>query len=1016
MGVGPEGHDRGAAAASLTAARGANPTGARRYATVVFADVAGSMDLAEHLDPEDWSELVGTLFDALSQAVVQYGGTVAQFTGDGLLAYFGVHTALEDHARRACAAALEMRRLAAPLSITVRIGINSGEIVLANVGHAQDGKPFALGHTVGLAQRMEALAPPGEVYVTENTAQLARSHFALVDRGEHDIKGSSAAIRVWSLSGSKHSRSRPVASVPIIGRDGQLQELRRLLDAAAAGAAQIVGIVGDAGVGKSRLSDEFAATAARAGVRVRRASGVSHAADAPLLPVLELLRDYFDIADTDSGDEARTRVEQRVRALDPALTEALPLLWDFMEIADPQQPAPRLSPEARMDAIFTVIAQITGRRSDRETLLLVLEDLHWFDPNSVRFFETLARSFPGTRTMMLTNFRPEFSAPWRRAQHYTEMPLPPLDAEAAATLVTELVGGDESLRDLAGTITESTSGSPFFIEEVVRSLVENGILVGEPGRYQLAHEVHAVGVPPTVQAVLAARIDRLDDDDKDLLETASVIGRMFSRPVLLLVAAGPPGDVDASLDRLCAGEFIERVPGTQPPEYRFWHPLTQEVAYRGMLRDRRRELHRQVAQAMIATEPAGLAERAALLAMHFDRAGDRAESARWHNRAGDFALRTDVDEAVRRWRVVVEAVQDLPPTEEMLKLGIQASNRLIRFGARTGLDPQEGHRLYTEARAMAEQLGDDAQIALATVGYGSDRFWRGYLKDALSFYIEAADLAGQAGDFGARASYLGTVALCGTFVGPLSVGRAAADEIDRLCAGDPTFGFASLAWSPLSPMFFTRAELLWYTGHTADARRQLHNVVDGARERGETEFVIWAGGSFARMSSTADEYAESYDIAREMVDLARAAGNKAGLVIALAGVGIAELGLGRYADATVDLEQALREGRTHQTGLYEEARIVAHLARAHAALGDFATACEVADQAVAIARRQGAGVIEALTLLARADVSEAARGRTEQVTRDRAAALDLASRLGAMRFITESAQRGQSGHRHGSVP
>ncbi len=671
------------------------PQGERKQVTVLFADVKGSMDLAEALDPEDWAAVMNQLFQILSEGVQRFGGTVDKFTGDGVMAIFGAPVSQEDHARRACHAALHLRQATAAygdqlregrhLDLHIRLGLNSGEVVIGGIGDEGRMNYTALGHTVGLAQRMEALADPGQVFLSDHTARLVVEHFSLRELGLLDVKGVREPVRAFALEGTRR-RAGTAGSAALVGRAEELGALEVALERTQEGQGQVVGVVGEAGVGKSRLCEEFAQSAAARGITVRRAAGVSHARDVPLLPILEFMRDYFGITDSDSRSDAQAKIAARLLDLDTTLEDALPVLFDFLEVPDERRPAPRLSPEARMQRIFGLLRRVTQRRSDRETLVLLFDDLQWFDPQSKAFLERLIPSFPGTRTLVLTNFRPEFSPPWAAHSYYRQLALQPLEPDAVARLLEGLLGRDASLAPLSELIAEKTGGYPFFVEEVVRSLVEDGTLAGEPGAYRLTRPVEVLGVPATVQATLSARIDRLAEVDKALLQTAAVIGRDFTEPVVRMVSGLTETELAAVCGRLCSAEFLQEVSFGSVDEYRFWHPLTQEVTYGSLLRERRATLHEAVARAIIATEPDRLDERAALLTVHFERAGNPLETARWNDRAAGFTLRRDVAEAMRRWRATLVQLDSAPETDDAMSIGVRTRNRLIRYGARTGMD------------------------------------------------------------------------------------------------------------------------------------------------------------------------------------------------------------------------------------------------------------------------------------------------------------------------------------------
>ena len=547
------------------------------------------MELQETLDPEAWAEIMARFVQILAEGVRRFGGTVDKFTGDGIMALFGAPLAQEDHARRACHAAWHLIKAIAEyaeglrkeqgLELHVRLGLNSGEVVVGRVGDDVTLDATALGHTVGLAQRMEARAEPGRAYLTEHTARLVQGWFRLEDLGPMAVKGAREPLRVYALAGSAPSpptlqAARALGVAPLVGREREIPVLEDALAMALDGHAQVVGVVGEAGVGKSRLCDEFARACAARGVTVRRTSGLAHAQGLPFLPVLELLRDSFGITEADSPQLARDRIARALMSLDPALEDALPLLFDFLEVPDPARPPPRMTGEVRMRRTLEILRRVTQRRSQREPLVLLLEDLHWFDTHSEAFLAELIPSYPGTRTLVLANFRPEFSASWMRHSYYRQISLQPLPPEAVKVLLGALVGPDPSLTPLREHVTERTGGNPFFIEEVVRGLVEDGSLAGDPGAYRLTRALAKVRVPATVQAVLAARIDRLPERDKRVLQTASVIGRTFPEAVLKAVQMASGEEPTPALRALCAAEFLQEEAGNPQPGYRFWHPLT----------------------------------------------------------------------------------------------------------------------------------------------------------------------------------------------------------------------------------------------------------------------------------------------------------------------------------------------------------------------------------------------------------------------------------------------------------
>src|SRR5262249_3990475 len=626
--------------------------GERKQVTVLFADVMGSMELAEESDPEGWRRIMDRFFSILCAGVHRFEGTVDKFTGDGIMAIFGAPVAHEDHARRACYAALHLQRelpayqaelrRALGLNFSVRMGLNSGEVVVGQIGEDLGMEYTALGHTVGLAQRIEQLAEPGKVYVSEHTASLAQDLLALADLGEFQLKGSSHRLRVYELSGVGGARGsldvkRARGFSRFVGRDEELAMLESAREHALAGQVQVIGVVGEAGVGKSRLCHEFSERRRAKGTPVYHVAGQAHATSVPLLPLLQLLRDYFEISERDSERAARERIAGKLLLLDKSFEEDLPLVFDFLAVPDPLRPPPRMDPEARQRQLLGLMKRLTHAQSGREPGVLVFEDLQWLDPATEAFLANHVEALPGTRGLTVVNFRPEYHAPWMSRSYYPQIALAPLGPEAIEELLTDLLGSDPSLDGLSELIRGRTQGNPFFIEELVQALVEAGSLRGERGAYRLVAAVDEAAVPASVQAVLSARIDRLAAREKALLQAAAVIGKEFPQPVLERVVDLQPRELEDALRSLIAGEFVYERELYPEALYAFKHPLTLEVAYGSQLRERRASVHAAVARAIAELYPERLDERAALVAGHWEAACETLEAARWHARAAAWA-------------------------------------------------------------------------------------------------------------------------------------------------------------------------------------------------------------------------------------------------------------------------------------------------------------------------------------------------------------------------------------------
>jgi class 3 adenylate cyclase/DNA-binding IscR family transcriptional regulator len=696
--------------------------GERKQVTVLFADVSGSMDLAEGRDPEEWRKIMQRFFTTLADAVAEFEGTVDKFTGDGIMAVFGAPVAHEDHAQRACYAALRMLddvaeyaaelRRDPGLNFSTRIGISSGEVVAGGIGSGGEGAYTAIGHTVGLAQRMEALAEPGKAYLTESTAALAAGFLELEDLGEFAIKGASRPIRVHELAGVGRARSRLDLARErgfsrFVGRDAELELLGEALDRAEAGEGAVVGIVAEPGIGKSRLLRELAERQHhRSGIEVFEAQAQSHGGAIPYMPILQMLRSFFEIGEREPDRTAREKVAGRTLLLDQGFAPDLPLMFDFLGIPDPERPVPQMRPEARQRALADILCRLVNPPRRRKTLVLVVEDLHWVDPASEAMLAGLIATVAGTKTLVLVNYRAEYSPPWSDSTAYRELALEPLTPADTAALLRDIAGADASLDGLEAAIHDRTGGNPFFIEEVVRDLAESGYLSGERGAYRLARPIDDARVPVAVQAILAARIDRLGPEAKSLLQVASVAGLELREVLLRLAARLPREEAEVTLGELIDGGFLYEAELFPERTLAFRHPLTREVAYGSQLAERRAQTHAAVAMATIELENERLEELAGLVAHHMEEAGEEREAARWYSRAAHWAGHSQPREAMRLWQRVTALADRLERDEEAVQMSLFSRMLQLEYAWRLGIDRDVLEALVAEAVAIATATED----------------------------------------------------------------------------------------------------------------------------------------------------------------------------------------------------------------------------------------------------------------------------------------------------------------------
>jgi predicted ATPase len=599
------------------------------------------------------------------------------------------------------------------------MGLNSGEVVVGKIGDDLRMDYTAQGHTVGLAARMEQLAEPGKAYLTEDTARWVEGFCRLCDLGSFDVKGVQEPLRVFELQGVGPLRTRlEVAAsrglVRFVGRQGELEQLRQAWERAQAAHGQIAAVVGEAGVGKSRLVYEFKAPLER-GCRVLEAFSVSHGKAYAYLPLIDLLKSYFGIKLEDDERQRREKITGKVLTLDRTLEDALPYLFTLLGIADEQTASlAQMDPQIRRQRTLEAVKRVLLRETLDQPCVLIFEDLHWIDAETQAFLDLLSEGAATARLLLLVDYRPEYQHGWGSKTYYTQLRLDPLGEEEARELLTALLG-EETSAERAGLerlILEKTEGNPFFIEEVVQALAEEGVLSGERGRYRLERSPGELHIPATVQGVLAARIDRLPAQEKDLLQTLAVIGKEFPLGLLRSVVEGKEEDLRGRLSHLQAGEFIYEQPAFPEPEYTFKHALTQEVAYGSLLTDRRGVLHERAARAIEEIYGDGLDEHYGELAHHYGRTENTQKAVEYLHLAGEQALQRSVyAEALSQLKRGVELLTTLPESRERARQELPL--QLALGGALTatrGWGAPEAEQAYARARDLCEHLGEASKL------------------------------------------------------------------------------------------------------------------------------------------------------------------------------------------------------------------------------------------------------------------------------------------------------------------
>ncbi|MBR1267728.1 AAA family ATPase [Bradyrhizobium sp. AUGA SZCCT0222] len=944
--------------------------GERKHVTILFADIRNSTGLMDSLgDPELGMKRLQPILDLMNEAVVRYDGIVNKSQGDGVMALFGAPQPHEDHAVRGCLSALAMQDGMTRIGdrdLQIRVGVHTGEVVVQAIEHGMYQTYDAAGANVHLASRMEHLAEAGSILISRETYVAAKQFVEVEPLGPQSVRGIAAPVEVFSLKGLQHAPSSGVFRSgirlsPLTGRSEQNSALLSELEHTKNGDGRVVGVVGEAGIGKSRLCFEFAESCRGKDIRVFEARVLAHGKATPFQPVLELLRDYFGLRTKELADVLRDRVRDRLAALSVSEQFSL-ILLEFLGLGNPQHPAPKLDPKARKTQLLDFVRTLPRSGSS----VVIIEDLHWIDSASEEFVEALADAVVGTKTLLVLNFRPGFVAPLMQRSHYRQISMPSLGPAEATSLLQDRLGNDTSLALLTRNIVARAQGNPFFIEELVNALVERGDFEGEEGAYRLKGGIDAIPLPSTVQAVIAARIDRLEEDAKQVLEVASVIGREISISVLESVCGLDQSGLSQAVQRLRRSELLYDVPPFEQRLVAFRHPLIQEVAYRSLLQDRRRELHSKVAQAIETLFKDRADERASLLAYHLEQAGENLKAAQQNMRAAVWIGTNDPSQALRSWKKVRELLSDLPSSQPIDYLRMMASGQIVNFAWREGIPAQDALIYFEEAKQLALALSDIRANALIHAAYGRMIANGGSADEYVEKIREAKAIADKGNDpsvqITLKAVLCHALRLSGRMLEALQMNTEAMDRANEIVKFDrQTLGFDVDIW-----LTVMRGQTLVMLGRTEEACPLLDRIIQ--LESSQVDAINYGIPSWAYVDLA---WAEgNIGLAQEHADrafsIAVNAGNPYLRVYAQACRGVSHIVAGRLTSAVEDLSDALSFARSRKAGLENEPRILADLANAYRLNGDTATALTTVDEAIKVATERHARVPECLARIIRA--------------------------------------------------
>jgi adenylate cyclase len=730
--------------------------------------------------------------------------------------------------------------------------------------------------------------------------------------------------------------------------------LEAALERARSGSGQALGVMAEAGTGKSRLCAEFIDGCRAQGIPILEARGVAHGKSIPMLPMLELWRAFYEVADGDSPEATRAKIAGRLLMMDEGYREVLPVVFDVFGVPDPDNPAPAMSPELRQKRLHGVVKRILHDPGYRGTRVFLLEDLHWFDGASDGFLETIVESTPATNDLLLLNFRPEYQASWMQRSYYQQLALQPLDPEAIRALLRDQLGDDPSVRSLPEAVHEHTAGNPFFIEEVVQSLVESGHLVGERGAYRLTTQIDALEVPASVQAVLAARIDRLPEREKQVLQTAAVIGKTFAetllREVVSSISSLDEVGLGEALGALTAAEFLFEASLYPELEYSFKHPLTQEVALGSQLSSKKVRVNAAVAKALEEAEE-NLDERAAAIAQHWAEAEEPGRAAGWYRRAAGWASLSDVREGLGHWRRVHELTSLMPEGGERDELALEACAQLTVLGWRMGGSEEESARIFSEGRELAERLGDRHTLARLVGSYGLMRAQRsGSASDYIRYGEEGSEIAAELGDPALRAG-IGTYPAFGHFyAGRGNDVLAWSSRVLEDTGSDGTLGRDVAGYSPRPAMLHARTAGLMFLGRLDEAWDGIALAARAADDAEDAEVRGWTHMAATVWSYTAGDPGASLEEGRRGLEIAEQLDNESSRMVAHLGIAHAHLADAQPGPAREAALESIAIAREHSSQLAYVPTALAMLAQAHLGLGEYDETLEVAREGVELAR------------------------------------------------------------------
>jgi class 3 adenylate cyclase/tetratricopeptide (TPR) repeat protein/energy-coupling factor transporter ATP-binding protein EcfA2 len=699
--------------------------GERKLVTVLFADVANYTSISEKLDPEEVHQIMDGCFKVLMDEIHRYEGTIDKFTGDGVMALFGAPVAHEDHAQRACYAALAIQRAIEEygekiqkecgVEFKMRVGINSGPVIVGSVGNDLRMDYTAIGDTTNLASRMETNAKPGTVLVSSYTYKIARDFFNFEPLGKVKVKGKKEPLEAYQLIEAGEVETRIEAAVArgltrFVGRKREIAALKEAFEKAQSGSGQVVGIVGEAGVGKSRIILELREILPQEEYTYLEGRCLHYGGSMAYLPFLHILRSYFDIKEGEREFVIKKKMEEKISQLDEKLEGILPPLHDILSLKVEDEEYLKLEPQQRREMTFEAIRNLLVRESENRTLIIAVDDLQWIDRTSEEFLAYLLGWLANIRILLIILYRPEYTHQWASKSYYSQIGVDQLSTSTSAELVQSILQEGEIATELRELILNRAAGNPLFMEEFTHTLLENGSIQKKDHQYVLSTSASDIQVPDTIQGIIAARMDRLEENLKRTMQVASVIGRDFAYRILQTIT-GVREELKSYLINLQGLEFIYEKSLFPELEYIFKHALTQEVAYGSLLLKRRKEIHERIGKAIEELYPDRLEEFYEVLAHHYSRGESLEKAYHYLKLSGDKAtLSYSAWEAFRFYKEAIKVLNELPETAENKRRGIE-----VRLSMATPMMvlvyPEDSLQILQEGERLSKELGDERSLA-----------------------------------------------------------------------------------------------------------------------------------------------------------------------------------------------------------------------------------------------------------------------------------------------------------------